>query len=372
MSSSINIRPYRPDDKQAVFRLLSSFYASMSTEAEWRHLYMENPYGNAVISLAEKIPEKVIVGHYSVIKIPMTIFGKKITGGKGEGEIFDLQAIKKMLSEGNFIAKDISKRLLVQVMEGAKREGIEIVCTNPSDLALKSHLESGYKEVRHNFDIFVFPLKMKYIYHLLDKKIHAPFLSKLLSLALFPVFRFTHTFLKHKKDDVHFEQINSFDETSDMFIEKFLSAFDIITIDRNQKHLNWRFRNTEYLKFIIRSGGKNIGYAVLHIFKNPNGFMEANLADYLFLPDHWDKFSAAVGKAIRIAKDTGCDFLRINHMYDFKERFGVSRSLKNLLFLGRPDRRNIVVFVSEGLKELENSMLNADNWYFTDLYFEGY
>ena len=59
-------------------------------------------------------------------------------------------------------------------------------------------------------------------------------------------------------------------------------------------------------------------------------------------------------------------------MHDYKERFGISRILSRLLFLKREDRRNIVLTYSNELSVDASEVLNVNNWFFTDLYFEDY
>lgn len=374
MESNINIRGYEAQDKDGVFSLLSSFYANMDNERSWEHLYMNNPYGRAIISLAQILPEKNIMGHYSVIKMPMTILGRECMGGKGEGEIFDFSAAKYLLSKSRGMSKNISTDLLKYALEAAVKEGLAIVCTNPSDLALKSHIESGYKILRHRLDIFVYVFNRKYMDHLLKEKIRIKVIRNLASYILSWIFLSLYNInvLFHGKPSIRLEPIESFIDATDIFMERFSASFRPVSIERKQRHLNWRFGLSDYRKSIVKFNEKPVGYIVLHIFKNTNGFIEANLVDYLFLPESWNIFPSILAEVLKAAKKEGSDFVRINYIYDIKEKLRLSNTIKKFFFLRRREKRNIVIFLSPPLKALEKEMLDIGNWFFTDLYFENY
>lgn len=374
MENNINFRDYCPADKSKVFALLSSFYANISNEKSWENTYMDNPDGRAIISVAESLPQKKIIGHYSVIKMPMVVLKDRYLGGKGEGEIFDLSAIKELLHEGKPLNKSYSSDLLIHTLDSALKAGIKLVCTNPSDLALKSHLDAGFKIIKQRFDIFVFIFKSRYAGHLLSDKINFNVLRNIAALIFSAIFNLSfkiNSFL-YRNSRIALEDINSFNDETDRLAKRFSDEIKYIGIERSQKHLNWRFGADDYKKIVIKFNEKIIGYIVLHIFINVNGFKEANIVDYLIVPSQWDKFPVIITETLKMVKSLDCDFLRLNYMYDIKERFGVSNILKRLHFLNRTDRRNIVVFLSPELEKLKDRITQADNWYFTDLYFENY
>ena len=374
MESNIRIRSFEPKDKADVFRLLASFYDNMRSEGDWDHLYNDNPDGKAVISLAEVASENRVVGHYSAIKMPVVIFKKVYLGSKGEGEIFDFSVIKHMLDKGKVFDRSLPANLLKHTVDGAVKENIAFVCTNPSDLALKSHIDAGFKPLKQDFDIFVFIFNKNYLRHLLSGKLRIAVINNIISSFLSGIFKFFYilNMFRFKNKDISLEPFDHFNDSTDRLMDEFAGICNCITIERKQAHLNWRFGAADYRKFIIKSEGKPVGYIVIHIFVNPNGFKEASLVDYLFLPLFWNDFSSVVTKILKTAKEAGCDLLRINYMYDFKERVGLAGVLKKMFFIKRPDRRNIVLFLSPQVYPLENEMLDVNNWFFTDLYFENY
>lgn len=372
MQERIQLIDFQPDYTEQVVRLLSSLYSSIQTELDWQKQYFKSPDGEAVISLAIDSTEKRLVAHFSAIKISMMIFNKKYLCAKGEGEIFDLEYMKDLLRHGTKIDHTLSTRLVKHTAESSLEKGIDLICTNPSDLALKSHLEAGYELLKHRFDIFVMVFSVRYLNHLLLKKSRVfGFFSPVIKLFLNVLNTTAMVFYKSK--EVILEPVNTFDNRIHTIMRNFSDRYDCVMIERTKDHLNWRFAGKEYDKYLIRSNkGEVTGYVVLHTFLNANGFKEMILVDYLFKPDCWDALPGAIKKIVRLAKETSCDFLRINYLHDYKENLGVAKILKSLFFLSRYDKRNIVIFTSKNLESVKNRILDIKNWFFTDLYFEGY
>lgn len=373
MKTVIRARSDEGDDSKIV-SLLSGFYENINSRDDWKHLYLDNPEGKAIVSLIEESSGEKLIGHYSVIRMYFVAFGKRFLGGKGEGEIFDLSYLRSLIKRGQKIESGLSTRLVSHTLEGAKKEGIQMVCTNPSELALRSHLDSGYETVDHELRIFVSILNRRYLAHLLSERLKSRIVrgvsSCLLAMVLKSLF-FMKTFLKGD-EKIELKPIIRFNEETDKLMEAFAGSFDCIAIERNHKHLNWRFSGEEYRKFTVEYDSKTVGYVVLHVFTNPNGFKEACLVDYLFMKDYWVIFKDVIIKIVEEARKNECDFLRLNYMYDFKENFSISKILKNLFFLQRYDKRNILLSFSPQFEQEKLKILNIRNWYFTDLYFEAY
>ena len=374
MNKTVRIKQFEEKDKAEVVRLLSDFYNNIDSEPDWKHHYIDSPAGESIISLIECCPDNGIFGHFSVIKILTSVFGQTIIGGKGEGEIVDLKSFKRLIEEGVEVEFGISNDLVQHATKKAFSDGVKIICTNPNDFALKSHLKCGYKNLKHKFSIFIFPFSTKYAEHVIGKRVKIEFLAKLLGYLLRAVlFAFQKlTILFSKNDDIEFEYINEFDERIDDIFSRFVEYNKCVTTDRNYRHLNWRFSSEQYKNILVKHNGEIIGYMVLSLFKNSNGFTEVNVVDYILTSDNWKLFRNIVLKIMIFAMKEKCDLLRINYMHDYKERFGISRILSRLLFLKREDRRNIVLTYSNELSVDASEVLNVNNWFFTDLYFEDY
>ena len=374
MKTVIRARSVDQGDDTKIVRLLSGFYKNINSRYDWKHLYLDNPDGQAVVSLIEESSGGRLIGHYSVIRMHFIAFGKRFLGGKGEGEIFDLSYIRSLMKKGQKIERGLSTRLVSHTLDGAMKEGIQIICTNPSELALKSHLDSGYETVEHEFRIFVLILNRRYLAHLLSERLKNRIVTDVSSCLFTMVLKFLFfmkTFLKRGKK-IGLMPITRFNESTDKFTEEFARSFDCIAIERNHKHLNWRFAGKEYRKFTVEYDSQTVGYVVLHVFTNPNGFKEACLVDYLFMKDYWVIFKDVIIKIVEEARKYECDLLRVNYMYDFKENFCISRIMKDLFFLQRYDKRNILISFSPQFEQEKHKILNIRNWYFTDLYFEAY
>jgi len=374
MENPIQVRSYEEKDAKNVFNLLSGFYQNMHSEEDWRHLYFNNPEGDAVISLVEQDPENGPVGHYSVIKMHMSVFGEKHLCGKGEGEVFDLSFMKQLLASGKSVSSGFSTDLVNHTLQSAVNEGVRLVSTNPNDLALKSHLAAGYEEVTQKFDIFVLVLKRRYLEHLLSKKIGNRITAKAIAypaIGILRTIRFFKTILSGAQK-IMLESLGRFNDNTDSLKDEFIKAHDCVMIEREQCHLNWRFADEEYKKFTVKRGDEVIGYVVLHIFTNPNGFTESNLVDYILKPGYWKHFREVFHKAAEMSEKYGCDLVRVNYMYDMKETFGISGMLRSSTSMFRTDKRNIVVYIAPEFKCDRSKVLDIKSWYYTDLYFEGY
>ena len=374
MESAIRIRSCEERDERAVVGLLSAFYENIKCAEDWKYLYLDNPEGPSVISLAEEVSEGRLAGHYSVIRLKWVIFGERYPGGKGEGEIFDLSYLKGLLKSGKKIGSAVSTDLVRHTVESSLKEGMKIVCTNPNDLALKSHLDAGFELLEQDLSIFVLVLGRRYLAHLLSKERRtrkAPgIISAFLTGVLKTLFLLSTFYYRDRR--ITFEPLERFDSGVDAFSKSFNGLCKYIDIEREHKHLNWRFGGRDFKKFLIKFRGQAIGYAVLHVFMNPAGFREACLVDYLLMPGRWSGFRSVIVWAAGEARKRGCDLLRLNYMHDCKDALGVLKCLKNSFLLRRKDKRNIVVFLSPQLAPLRKRILDVRNWYFTDLYFEGY
>ena len=141
-------------------------------------------------------------------------------------------------------------------------------------------------------------------------------------------------------------------------------------MQRDSEYLNVRFSNKEYKKFVVKQNNKPVGYVVMRVFINQNGFKEALLADYILASAYWDVFKDMVYEMIGVARKYNCDIFRVNHLYDYKKNFNISDMLKKVHFLKRPDQRNLVIFLSPLFAKGRSRALDINDWFFTDLYFE--
>lgn len=238
------------------------------------------------------------------------------------------------MNENKLVNKNLPAELLKYTIDNALKQNLKLICTNPSNLALKSHINSGFKEIKQDFDIFIFILNHRYLFHLLHKKLNLKIVLKISAWILTKYLHLVYYFKRmfNKNAGVKIKITEYFNTDTDIFMEKFRQSFHCITIERNHRHLNWRFKDCSYKKFIIYIGKQPAGYLVMHIFTNMNGFKEANLVDYLLLPEYWNKFSNIINEVIIAAKTYKCDFLKINYMYDLKENLIFPASLKTVFY----------------------------------------
>lgn len=367
----LDIRNYTDNDREKVVRLLSLFFDEVGCAERWQAFYQGGPSGDPVRIVAEDRANETIFGHYSVLRMPLNMFGKRVNGAKGEGAIVDPAALRLLLKQGIKPNRSILYLVIEKALKSAFFSGIEIICSNPNNLALRAHAESGHITLKHKFTIFSFPISERYWRYLLTKIIKVGIIATPAAMVLSNLLKFLY-FLKTgftKKGKIKLIPIEKFGIELENLQSDFLKSSNCITMERSCDYFNWRFKEDDYKKFLVNLDGKVIGYVIIRIFTNPNGFKEASLTDYLFAPKYWRFFRDAITGIIGFSKSQGCDFLHIDHMHDYKENLGIYNMLKNLFFISRPDKRNIVIFLSDKFKSERYRIMNIENWFFTNLYF---
>ena len=372
MDQDILIRDFKKGDEGQLVELLNPFFENISDIDKWENFYQKGASGAAVISVAEYLPDNKIFGHYAVLNMPMVIFGDKCMGGKGEGSVVNRLFMKTILQKGSKIKNPVLPELIKNSLNNAVQNGALIICSNPNNLALKAHLETGHEILSHEFDIFILALKRRYLTHLIYKKINSKLLANIVSFILFPVISCLYHYGKtfSQKSRIEIAPLEHFDRVTDSIVEEFHSIHKCITMQRDSEYLNVRFSNKEYKKFVVKQNNKPVGYVVMRVFINQNGFKEALLADYILASAYWDVFKDMVYEMIGVARKYNCDIFRVNHLYDYKKNFNISDMLKKVHFLKRPDQRNLVIFLSPLFAKGRSRALDINDWFFTDLYFE--
>jgi len=372
MGQDILIRDHKKGDEGGLVKLLNPFFENISSINEWENFYQKGAGGAAAISVAEYLPDNKVFGHYAVLNTPMVIFGDKCMGGKGEGSVVDRAFVKKILQKGVKIETPILTDLIKHAVADAVQSGALIICSNPNNLALKAHMETGHAILNHRFDIFVLALKRRYLTHLISKKIKYQPAAAVLSFILFAAMSGLYHFKKifSRKCSIRLAPFDLFDNTTDLVVEEFCKTYNCITMQRDREYLNKRFSSKEYKKFMVKIDEKVMGYVVMRVFVNKNGFKEALLLDYVLRPPCRDAFKDVIFEIVDVSKRYGCDILRVNYLHDLKDSFGIDNVLRKLYFLGRPDQRNLVIYLSPSLTGERSKILNINNWFFTDLYFE--
>lgn len=372
MSCDIAIRDFKKGDEVQLVTLLNPFFENISDIDKWENFYQKGAGGAAVISVAEYLSENKLFGHYAVLKMPMVIFEDKCPGGKGEGSVVNRLLMKTILQKGSKIERPILPELIKNSVKNAVQNGAHIICSNPNNLALKAHLDTGHVVLKHEFDIFILALKRRYLNHLISKKIKNKLLADILGFILFAMISCIYQCRRifSRKSRIELVPLERFDRITDSITEEFYSIHKCITIRRDSGYLNIRFADKEYKKFILKQNNKSVGYAVMRIFINQNGFKEALLVDYILASAYWGIFTDIIYELIGIAREHNCDIFRVNHLYDYKKGFNISGMLKKIHFLKRPDQRNLVIFLTPLFAKEKSRVMDINNWFFTDLYFE--
>jgi len=360
-------------DEARISKLLSMYFDNIKDTADWRRLYQESPYGEAIISLAEAPSSKELIGHYAILRLPLLFFGKNIKAGKGEGSALDPLALKRAIPPDARLNQDIFQGLVEFALENGLKEGMEIICTNPNTLALKAHLDTGHLELKHKFRIYLFIISKEYSLYLAGKLIKNKKLSNLAGKLTWYLLRILHMAslkISYRKNNIGLHPCDSFEGRLKKTIDALAAENRCISMQPSADYLNWKLSPASFKKFIVNNGHMDIGYLILQVRTTEQGYLEANLLDYAFKPQYWQEFGKTISRVLEFALQEKCDYLRVDHMFDYKERFRISRYLSRLFFISREDRRNIVLYLSNKLKAQKEDILDVRNWLFTDLYFE--
>ncbi|MBI4708373.1 MAG: hypothetical protein HY761_10705 [Candidatus Omnitrophica bacterium] len=365
------IRNFRENDQNNLRNIFSFLPGGIGFEHVF---YKHSGFGPAHISVIEDTERQRILGHYAILRVNWSVFGKVIPGGKGEGAALDPIGIAEAIKDGATVPNSLFSDLIKFSLNNSLDSGLEIICTNPNDLALSGHLDSGHIILEHKYKIFLFIFNWRYLAHLFSKRINLKFLNNVLGVLFFVTLKFAF-FLKTlviKTINFEFEPIADFNEVSDALFNEFYIKNPCITINRQNNYLNWRLHDDRYKKFFIKYNGERIGYFVLDVFMNKNDFKEASLLDFIILPGYSGYFPALIRQIVSLARKEGCDLMRVGYVYDSKEKFNFSTYLQRLCFFSRLDKRNLTIFVSSKLGKMRKDLSDIRNWYFTDLYFEVY
>ena len=78
-STLIDIREYKSGDEKGILNLFNEIYTASREEEYWRWQFMENPWGESVIVVAEE--DSKIIGQCTLIPTKIIINDKEILAG---------------------------------------------------------------------------------------------------------------------------------------------------------------------------------------------------------------------------------------------------------------------------------------------------
>jgi len=240
------IRNYKDGYEKNISELFKISFGEVLSLDFWRWRYKENPFGKSIIMLM--FDEKILVGHYAIIRLPVLIDGKETRAA------FSMTT----MTHPEYRGMGIFPKLAREVYAESERAGYEIV--------------------------FGFPNENSY----------GAFCKKLdwIGFGKVPALIYAHKQQRNPRSDIfnikiHHERVKYFDEEFD-------NLWDIVkpccrfVVPRTSKFLNWRFLQKPGKEYHIVAFYNNkclVGYAVYKIYDAENE-RRGHIIDFLFIQEN--------------------------------------------------------------------------------------
>jgi GNAT superfamily N-acetyltransferase len=248
-------RRFEDEDQSDVLDLLRSTYDGWHSREYWDWKFKRNPNGRPIIWIAEDGDK--VVGCYVLNPVGIRIGRVSVLGAQSVDAAVDV----------TYRGRGIFKRLAINALKQASREGIAITYAFPTDIAYKGQISVGYQPA------FMVPkmFNILNLSHLVESEFGRGFLRKasnILSLRERSALHGVHTISKEK---LAIREISYFDSRFEVFWRRICEQNPNVLIERNLDYLRWRyFGNPEknYSVYVCEENNEIVGYSVLSIEKN--------------------------------------------------------------------------------------------------------
>jgi GNAT superfamily N-acetyltransferase len=349
-STLIDIREYKSGDEKGILNLFNEIYTASREEEYWRWQFMENPWGESVIVVAEE--DSKIIGQCTLIPTKIIINDKEILAG---------HSVDTMISK-EYRGKGIYEKMAKKSYELAALKGIEIRVGFPTNEALRGLLGDDISAALvGDIPLLLKPYKLD---NFLSSIIKLKPLAKALALpsTLFIKFIYKEKTMKINKLYI-FKEVKEFNEDFDILWDKIKISSQIMT-KRDSEFLNWRIKNhpkNHYKTFGAYLEDELMGYMVVKIeersLRGKSNVKLGSIVDMIGIDE-----SILTGLYLEAKK-----YFKVEKI-DFVVSWA-SESMKYRQFLvklGFFKSRSLIAFVVKDLtqkKELENYIINEKNWY---------
>jgi GNAT superfamily N-acetyltransferase len=272
-------RRFEDEDRSSLLDLLRSAYDGWHSEEYWDWKFKRNPNGHPIIWVAEDADK--IVGCYILNPVRITIGRISVLGAQSVDAAVDVA----------YRGRGIFKKLAVNAVKQASREGIAITYAFPNEIAYEGQIRIGYHPA------FIVP-KMYSILNLtqlVESEYGRSCLrmgSKVLRLRERSTQIRVHTTSEEKPT---IKKISNFDSRFEVFWRRICEQNSSILIERNLDYLRWRYLgNPEktYSVYVCEENNDIVGYSVVSIERSisEQKYLNAklsvgNIVDLLTLPN---------------------------------------------------------------------------------------
>ena len=368
--SRLVYRDYQPGDEKQIVALMAPYWSHTISCDEWIHEYIGSPDGPTISRVCEI--DGRIVAHYALILMQMTVAGRNVLGGKGEGSIVDKEYRKTSPRLKHLLPPDraIFTRLSREVWEAGIARGVDIMWGFPNKMALGGHLKAGWDNWVWNRRMLIRPVCIMGTARFFTGIVPSRCQSMLAYLAAGPLWFFTRRLrsFRHKRGAT-VVLVDEFDERVEYLWQRLAERHRFISINRNCHHLNWRFAHEPYLKVIMVSKGRVVGY-VIGLPEDNRGVHRLNIVDIVIDDDLFSEIGQLLGGLLEATK-TKIDLISISSYYsgcDYGER--LNKEVRKYFFPASRLRPQATIIKVNPVSGDENIIKNPANWFVSDLFRE--
>ncbi len=345
----IDIREYRSGDEKGILSLFNEIYSTDREEEYWKWQFMDNPWGESIIVVAEE--NSKIIGQCTLILTKIIIDGKEILAG---------HSIDTMISK-EYRGKGIYEKMSKKSYELAIERGIKVRIGFPTNQALRGLLGDIGATLVGDIPLFIKPYK-------LDNFLFSIIKIKPLARALsIPGILFINVAYKERRVNINksyvFKEVEEFNEEFDMLWDRIKNNSPIMT-KRDSKFLNWRVKNhpkNNYKIFGAYLNDELVGYMVVKTeersLRGKSNVKLGSIVDMVGIDE--GVLAGLYLQTKKYFKSEKTDFVVSWASESMKYR-------QLLVKLGFFKSRSAIAFVVKDLteeKEFENYIVDERNWY---------
>lgn len=356
-------RRFEENDLSSLLDLLrSSYYGWHSTEY-WDWKYSENPHGLPLIWVAED--KGKIVGCYILNPVRIRLGRISVLGAQSVDAAVDTA----------YRGAGIFKKLAINAITQASKEGIAITYAFPTEVAYKGQVRIGYQPM------FVLPKMHKILrmYRLVEEQLFTKSYLRKFSNILRLYEKISRQRVRvASNDNLTVKKLNNFDSRFEVFWKRICEKNANILVERDLAYLRWRyFKHPEksYIVYVCEENSEVVGYSVLSVEKNVSlerdklGKLSiGNIIDFLTLPNMSHAGLQLVSRSLDYFAHenvdvVGCWMFKRHPYYSILRKFGFSQFYELL----RQARAQFIIYVNSKvalLKALESKPAQTKlNWF---------
>jgi RimJ/RimL family protein N-acetyltransferase len=371
--------PYQDGDAEKINNLYNKITGIQRSLAEYKWEWLNTWDGQGSIWLLfdkDRNENDNLIGQYSLIPTPFSVFGQKYLAGKTEN----------CMSHPDYRGKGIYYPFEEKYFQEAKKR-FQMFFTTTGNVAKGAPGAVRKKLGYIPFDwwiSYIYPVNNTEFYSLVNELLRKKFRFSIINdglalLAKFFVFFYEMCLMINKvfwKDDISYKIYDSNDaplENIEKYFEEHKERYGV-TVDRKANYLKWRINKNPYVDhkyYIIYKNGLIYGYIIFYISKR-NGFCK--IVD-IFAEPKKEIFKVLINSFIRFSYKEGISILECSCL---EGNIFLRSILKKCGFIRKhfklPSKKDLppdfLIYLPESDKA-KPEILRRENWFMTALIMEG-